>query len=290
MEIVGPTTDGVPLAFRLPAFCRVAWTGEAARNLWEPRLDRVRAALEDFAVLGAKGRERGRKIAVRPASLDRLRALAATAGVAFATIDAAPAVVCATATGTAGRLWIQVGAPGSGSRETPPLCRSDCSAVPPGPDACEARDPVWEWARRTSAAEPFDAGHGLAAHGRWQVNPLLRAIGLAPGPSWPCCAVCRTAMAEASALAKAAQAYGRAQELVWLEQILSWPASWSALHGIAEVKTPVFRYVRDTVATGERLTVHWLGTVVPETAARGLTFPLRTRPRTRPIVAARSVP
>jgi hypothetical protein len=67
--------------------------------------------------------------------------------------------------------------------------------------------------------------------------------------------------------------------LDWLQQILSWPMSWSALHGIAEVKTPVLRYVRDTVATGDRLTVQWLGTVMPQTAARGLTFPFRLRPQ-----------
>jgi hypothetical protein len=38
--------DGVRLDFRLSPFCRIAWVSEAARSLWEPRLNRVRAASE----------------------------------------------------------------------------------------------------------------------------------------------------------------------------------------------------------------------------------------------------
>jgi len=275
MEASGLPADGARLAFRLPPFCRTAWVSDAARQLWEPRFKQVRTALEDLAVLGAAGRDRGGKIAVRPDSRDRLRKLAAKHGIAFAVLDAPPAEP-STALATAGRLWIQLGPPGDGLQQAR-SCSAECS---PSRDVLphDACDPVWAWARR-APGEVLEAGGGLAVSGSWAANPLLRTIGLAATPSWPCCSACRTAAAEAAALAEAAQTHRRGEALDWLQQILSWPMSWSALHGIAEVKTPVLRYVRDTVATGDRLTVQWLGTVMPQTAARGLTFPFRLRPQ-----------
>ena len=59
----------------------------------------------------------------------------------------------------------------------------------------------------------------------------------------------------------------------WLTEILSWPVQWSALHGIAETRTPVFKISSDTDATADKLTLTYLGTAEVARPRRGLGFP-----------------
>jgi SAM-dependent methyltransferase len=75
----------------------------------------------------------------------------------------------------------------------------------------------------------------------------------------------------------------------WLEEILSWPASWSALHGIAEIKTPVLKTSTRTDATGHEFVVRRPGTRVPAEGATGLVFPFKSpeRPGTTHTLAFR---
>lgn len=60
-----------------------------------------------------------------------------------------------------------------------------------------------------------------------------------------------------------------------LENILSWPVSWSTLHGIAEIKTPVCKIICNTDATATKYTLRLRGTRYPEEGAQGLGFPFR---------------
>jgi hypothetical protein len=140
-------------------------------------------------------------------------------------------------------------------------------------------DPVWEAAMRTPGAVRSDDGQEISAWPNWGANPLLAGIGITAARSWPCSFACSTAQAEAVRVVALGRAEGRGEEVAWLEELLSWPMIWSALHGIAEIKTPVFRYVRDTIATGKRLTVKCTGGTLPDAAARGLGFPFRPKRR-----------
>ena len=58
-------------------------------------------------------------------------------------------------------------------------------------------------------------------------------------------------------------------EAAWLKEILSWPVEWSALHGIAELRTPISRTTAATDATGDKLVVRYN----PDEGATGNTFP-----------------
>ena len=64
-----------------------------------------------------------------------------------------------------------------------------------------------------------------------------------------------------------------------MEEILNWPASWSALHGIAQVKTPVLKVSTRTDATGHEFVVRRPGSRMPDEAAAGLVFPFRSPER-----------
>ena len=72
---------------------------------------------------------------------------------------------------------------------------------------------------------------------------------------------------------------GYGAEMEWLEEILSWPASWSALHGIAEVKTPVVKASTRTDATAHEFIVRRHGRRLPAEAPAGLGFPFRSPER-----------
>jgi hypothetical protein len=257
----------------LPAFCRTAWVSEAASELWAPRFSRIKEALEDLAAIATATAGGGTFIA-RPASVDRLRRLAAGLDQTV-TVTEVPASDFATTYGVAGRIAVRLGPPGQPGAPPSADCVCGHPADAPGHEA--ASDPIWRLATRTSGAEAFDDGCGIVVDGPWSSNPLIAAIGLFPGPILPCCFACRRAEARAEALLVAAAENGRSEELDWLRNVLSWPMSWTALHGIAEIKTPVFRMVRDTGSTARTFTVHRPGTEMPEEAAKGLGFPFRNR-------------
>ncbi|MEM7040739.1 MAG: hypothetical protein AAF570_27505 [Bacteroidota bacterium] len=75
-------------------------------------------------------------------------------------------------------------------------------------------------------------------------------------------------------------------EARWLAEMLSWPVQYSALHGIAEVHTPVFKLIVPTRPSLGKHTVRLNGTLVPEHAAKGVHFPYRL-PRKKTVTDSR---
>ncbi|WP_420399618.1 hypothetical protein [Flagellimonas sp.] len=60
----------------------------------------------------------------------------------------------------------------------------------------------------------------------------------------------------------------------WFE-ILSWPVEWSALHGIAEVKTPILKMIYNTDSTGTKYTIRLNSNTYPQNGLNGLLFPYK---------------
>jgi hypothetical protein len=63
----------------------------------------------------------------------------------------------------------------------------------------------------------------------------------------------------------------------WCREILSWPAEWSSLHGIAEIRTPILKISTNTDAVDTTCVVRFLGSGYPEEGAFGLAFPYQAR-------------
>jgi hypothetical protein len=59
--------------------------------------------------------------------------------------------------------------------------------------------------------------------------------------------------------------------------MLRWPMEWSALHGIAEIKTPVLKCCLSTDATPTLYRVLVEGSAVPKEAAKGIGHPYKNR-------------
>jgi hypothetical protein len=90
-------------------------------------------------------------------------------------------------------------------------------------------------------------------------------------PHLPCAWTCRYTAGFATALAPCWDP----QALAWAEEMLSWPAEYSALHGIAIVTFPVVKVVTNTDYTAVKRLIQRQGTRYPAEAATGLQFPFQ---------------
>jgi hypothetical protein len=103
-------------------------------------------------------------------------------------------------------------------------------------------------------------------------NILLRWLGVRSTPHLPCSFSCE---ATTGFFREFWSGHENTEEYNWLCEMLSWPAEWSALHGVARIKTPICEISTRTDSTGERYTVRKLGESYPAEGAAGLVFPYR---------------
>ena len=104
-------------------------------------------------------------------------------------------------------------------------------------------------------------------------NILWRWTGIRMVPHLPCSFSCIQTIHFGKQLYKLALSLGFETEIKWLLEILSWPVEWSALHGIAEIKTPLLKISTMTDATAEKYTVRYKGIKIPDLDSKGLVFP-----------------
>jgi uncharacterized protein len=256
------------LDFALPTFHRIAWASRGAREVWTAPLQLAAAATTERAVAAAAaGVLPAALVVVPPYQAPGLLLRFLRAGRSARVLgECAPAAVAGSTVHTraAGDLWCIVGESARVAAVHDAWERDDgrgVLAMLERPDCCNAaalsHDPLRApaWASVAGAAGEAPSG-----------NYLLHRLGIAPTPHLPCGPACAESLRIASALNDDAA----------LTAILRWPMHWSALHGIAEVLTPVFRLVHDVLATAERAEVRIgsLADAPPETPT-GVTFPFR---------------
>lgn len=118
-------------------------------------------------------------------------------------------------------------------------------------------------------------------------NILLRWLGVRAVPHLPCSFDC----AHTRELADRMLALVRQPERGWLDTMLAWPVEWSALHGIAEVKTPVVKISAKTDWSPTKRVVRLRGSAYPEEGARGNVFPyLDAQAKRRKLVQIKGTP
>ena len=124
----------------------------------------------------------------------------------------------------------------------------------------------------------LNAAAELYVTGKYAANVLLSQIGIRAVPHWPCGFQCEATNSFAEQLDSPSSVLQEPPTAAIIREILSWPAEWSALHGIAEVKTPVLKICGAVKYTASPLSVKWVGTNYPKEGARGLGFPYRHSP------------
>lgn len=285
------------LPFKLPAFTRVSWAGESVRRAWHPKLVQINhawsyvewasaaAGLRRCALLYRSRDERDqlvpqwRQLGLSARSLSPHPEYAA---------ETRSSVVHASPSLESGKQTITVVGLHLGDLEVfreawlskdydaigrllgyPSCCRDTFTAF----WRSGGTDPTWTMACGTDAIER--SGNTITVAGSDNANILWRWLGLRAVAHLPCSFTCSETAQVGERMLALAHKTGFGQQADSLREVLSWPAEYSALHGIAEIKTPILRVATQTDATAEKYVVRWRGTGYPSAGPPGVRFPYR---------------
>lgn len=248
------------------------WVSRAAKDLWAPRIERIRAAWRTIerASVGALGWSRLACVqtasaadlpaltlwaATRHLHLRVLRTVAATLGYSDRAVDPAP--------GATPAFQVMFAHPSlregteMGEALGYPTCCVETFTNFWGVDGYDRTRPMFE-----------AAGGG----GPVETNIMLRAIGLRAVPHLPCSAACVASIDFGRHLLALGESLGFTEEVGWLREILGWKQSYDCKNGIAIITTPLFRVTTSTdrgtwrVERGGTQPVLTPGGLVPEFA------------------------
>ena len=113
----------------------------------------------------------------------------------------------------------------------------------------------------------------LEVGGDPEANIFLRWLGVRLVSHLPCSVSCRDSVEIGKSFLQTMREFKYTEESEWLWEMLHWPLEWSALHGIAEIRTPVCKVISRTDATGDKLTIEKHGSIYPAEGASGIVFP-----------------
>lgn len=282
------------LDFVLPDFTRHSWVSDSAREIWEPRLNRITKAWLEIEWLSVVSGIRSCCITMTsPKEL-----VTGTQEWAKHGLNTLPLPIQkfnysylsadVRALGKPFALRIVLGTPQEVSHFKSafdagndldmnrllgyPLCCSEFfreTWVEQG-----LVDTTWPMAVATKA--PPEGVRSIEVTGPPEANILWRWMGIRAVPHLPCRCDCQHSVEFGKNLVEVGSQAGYDIEMDWLLEILSWPIEWSALHGIAEIKTPVLKISTRTDATRVKYVVKREGDTFPLEAAKGLNFPYRT--------------
>ncbi|MCA9961587.1 MAG: class I SAM-dependent methyltransferase [Anaerolineales bacterium] len=284
------------LDFLLPDFVRRSWVSDDARAVWEPRLQRITHAWFDIewrAVL-AGVRACGVTIISPQAFIEKAGVWAAHGlnalpvelqglnGSSYASTGIKPEL------GKPFVYRVVVGTPASVTAFKAAWDGDDHQRIGEllgYPACCHSFfhdvwvqqgmiDTTWPMAANTAGAtavatEPYT----LALSGPPEANILWRWMGIRAVPHLPCSFTCAATVALGQQMVQVGRDAGYDEEMDWLLEILSWPVEWSALHGIAEIKTPVLKVSTRSDATPHKYVVRRAGSSYPAQGVSGLAFP-----------------
>jgi hypothetical protein len=288
---------GDALDFVLPRFSRHVWTSDVACDEWEPRMDKIRVALRNLTVESVgQGARAGGLVHIPDSEVDPLASRCADRGLALVPLKRASSPKSAASVTAADALQSLVCGPLPAGTTTVLVGRSTtvesardwwddgaCAelATMLGYPSCCSRflaemvnerrlDAMWSVAYN-SGHEEADGFH-ISIGAQPETNMLWWPLGITALAHIPCSFGCGASGRVGQQVTELARAAGYDAEMRWMHEILSWPVSWSALHGIAETKTQIMKMVSRTDATAAKHTVDWLGTAAPNSVT-GLSFP-----------------
>lgn len=295
------------LSFRLPEITRYAWVSDAARSMWEPRFEGIKAAWAHVELASVAGHQRPACVRlVHPGALHGSQPDPALGGLELAPIGAVAMsdspYFASVASPVEGQPYAMQVAVASTVQDATALAeawrhgdQARIGKLLGYPRCCaDFFDRTWVqegWLDTTwpmtlgstsDGADPNLDEFERQVAGPAGCNILLRWLGLRAVPHLPCSFDCVTTNQFAQSLRLVANDEGFGAEFDLLHQILGWPVEWSALHGVAIVKTPVVTITTTTDATAGRIRVRRSGDgKLPEHAARGLRFPFSEPPPAR---------
>ncbi|MEA3290781.1 MAG: class I SAM-dependent methyltransferase [Pseudomonadota bacterium] len=278
----------------LPDFTRTSWASDEAREVWQPRISRIGGAWSaiEWRSVPAGVRRCGLTSVAAERLIERTGEWAAhglaTLPVAMSAAAQSYASTMSTPrTGEPFEYRVAVGRLQDVAALKRAMDGGDDKAIGDllGYPACCLKffrdtwvdsamvDTTWPMAAAGGTVSDDGRTIEISAETPFQANILWRWMGVRAVPHLPCSFDCPATVEFADKLMAVGREEGFDAEMDWLEEILQWPVQWSALHGIAEVKTPVLKASTRTDATAREFTVRKLGVKTPAEAATGLGFP-----------------
>jgi uncharacterized protein len=251
----------------LPNFVRVSWAHSTARRTWETRLRRIGSVWTDIEARSVAERLRdGALLAVRPPELQETRERWRKAGLAVENMGfdgqpvggLLPAVRVAVARNPRVLAQLYMALRSGADRVIgrllgyPDCC---CSAFEHAKHHHRQLDGTFIPLR--NLAGDIELPALLSARGDPSANIFWSQLGLRAIPHFPCAFDCAKSLALAQRLIALGRRLGYGEEMDWLLEILAWPVQWSALHGIAELKSPVLKLSTRTDATLSTCVASW---------------------------------
>lgn len=280
------------LPFLLHDFVRISWVSDSAREVWESRLNRITKAWIEIEWLAVVAGVRDCCITMaQPTEFIEhapqwaqhgLNALPVAMVGAGASYSSTPAAI---EHGKPFAFRLVLGSPKRVSEFKEAWDGSDDRAIGKllgYPSCCREFfkrvwvdegqvDTTWPMAVATAAS---DIGSTLIeVDSLPKSNILWRWMGIRAVSHLPCNFACKATVELADQFIEVGQKHGFDEEMDWLLRILDWPVEWSALHGIAEIKTPILKVSTRTDATPCKYTVRYKGRSSPNEGVRGLRFP-----------------
>lgn len=283
----------VRLNFELPEFFRIIWASPTAREVWEPRIQRIASAwieLERLAVV--EGIKPGTLQSCSPDKLVDLSRWAAKHGLVCIpihqqlTVDGYGNQTLAVQPGKPWEYRVFIGWPLSVGHFAGYWEKQDNKGIGRFlgfPPCCrDFFDRVWvkEGLKDTTLSMIGDSHNEInRVAGPVECNILLRWLGVRLVSHLPCSFDCAYTKKLGQELALLGRRKGFEQEMGWIEDLLSWPIKWDSLHGVATITTPCFRLVVNSTALSSKVTIEREGTTYPAEGARGNEFPFRSTQR-----------
>jgi len=283
------------LDFRLPDFTRYAWVNDQARATWEPRINRISNMLLEleWRAIAADARQCALR-AIHPEEVSSLAATLVPFGIEIEPLQKIAisknysASLQTADEGEPFTYWAVLGRKEDTEAFKYAYWENDQETIGRllGYPECCTRfftevwvnqgcvDTTWQMAHETLASRLIKS-HEIEIPQVSSSNILLRWLGVRAVFHLPCRFDCEATQQLADNLAEVARQVGFHEELTWLTEMLRWPVEWSALHGIAEIKSPIVKISTRTDATAQKYTVRYLGDAYPELGAQGLTFPYK---------------
>ena len=302
------------IEFRMPEFVRWIWSSEDLKNIWEPRILRIRKAWKSVEWLSvavgirecalvyadpkgfiSEGHEWVQNgLTALPLCLEghhggtvySVSSVQAKLGDPFSfrfVLGSSKAVLSFQ------EAWASLNTSEGGRRVAellgyPPCCYDFFDRIWIRE---KLQDSTWPMAVGTaSSTKPDDRTVEVVSEP--EINILWRWMGgIRIVPHLPCSFGCEASLALGRQMMALGREKGYAEEMNWLREILSWPVEWSALHGIAEIKTPILKFIAQTDATSLKYVVRKRGNSYPQDGPKGVVFPYTSEFDYRPDYSTR---
>lgn len=264
----------------LPDFTRIAWVSPKAQTVWGQRVSRVSRAWEQIERLSVLDGLRSSALQnVAPHALPALSAWASSVGLHVVLLErvgvsgeyASAPVPLELAPSWAYRVAVAM--PASAPRWPEAWRTRDDEAIGKMlgfPSCCR------QFFARTWGAGMVDTTAEMGEPvGPLECNILLRWLGVRAVTHLPCSFSCAGTATRGKDFIACGRRNGFAQEMDWLEEMLDWPVEWSALHGIAEIVTPVCRIQTRTNPGPTKAVIRREGARYPAEGVKGTRFPFR---------------